>query len=137
MIFESHPERIGRLIDLLVEGQYRETACKIVGLSSRAVRMWVQHAESGDERYQFVVAAIAVAESLAEAAAVRAVRAAGKDPRFWAAEVTYLERKHPDRWSRRQDDASVPKVIVQIGVSEADVQVNVTAPWPDGAELGH
>ena len=101
MLFESHPERIGRLIDLLVESNYRETACRIVGVSSRAVRMWMQRAEEGDPRYEAVARAILVAESLAEAAAVRAVRAAGKNPRFLAATMTFLERRWPDKWGRR------------------------------------
>jgi hypothetical protein len=42
--------------------------------------------------------------------------------------MTYLERKHPDRWVRRQDDQSVPKVVVQIGVQESDIRLNVTLP---------
>jgi len=55
------------------------------------------------------------------------VRAAGKQPQFWAAEMTYLERKYPDRWGRRQDDQSVPKVIVQIGIKDSDVSISTVS----------
>jgi len=47
MLFESQPSTIGRLIDLLVAGNYRETAAKIVGISSRAIRMWMEKADAG------------------------------------------------------------------------------------------
>jgi len=61
MLFESQPAKIGRLIDLLVAGNYRETAARIVGISSRAIRMWMEKAEAGEERYQPVAQAILVA----------------------------------------------------------------------------
>ena len=47
------------------------------------------------------------------------------DPRLWAAEMTYLERKHPDRWGRRQDDQNMPRVVVQIGVGGSEVRIGV------------
>jgi hypothetical protein len=50
----------------------------------------------------------------------------GKDPRFWAAEMTYLERRHPDRWGRRQEEAAGPKVVVQIGIKDSDVQISLS-----------
>lgn len=67
-------------------------------------------------------------EAEAECDAIRNVRQAGKLPQFWAAEMTYLERKYPDRWGRRTDDQSVPKVVVQIGVQSADVKVLIASP---------
>jgi hypothetical protein len=55
---------------------------------------------------------------------------AGRDPRFWAADMTFLERRAPDRWGRRQNDESVPRVVVQIGVKDSDVQVGIVAAAP-------
>jgi hypothetical protein len=73
---------------------------------------------------------IRTAESLAEAETVRAIRAAANDPRNWAAGMTYLERKYPDRWGRRTDDNMGPKVIVQIGIKDSDVHVQIGAGSP-------
>ena len=75
----------------------------------------MQKAEEGDTRYEAFAQVVRVAEALSEAAAVRNVRNASNDPRFWATGMTYLERRYPDRWGRRQDDTTVPKVIVQFG----------------------
>jgi hypothetical protein len=126
-LFESQPARIGRLIDLLVQGNYRDTAAKIVGISSRAIRMWMEKADAGEERFEAVAQVIQIAEGLAEASAVRNVMAAGKHPQFWASSMTYLERKHPEKWGRRQDDSAGPKVQVIIGAQASDVRVNVLA----------
>ena len=126
-LFEADPERIDRLIALLVEGNYRETAAQIVGITGRAVRQWMHKAEEeGDPRYQVIARVIRVAEAVAEARAVQAVRSAAKDPRFWAAEMTYLERRHPNRWGRRQEETSGPQVIVHIGgITASDVKIGV------------
>lgn len=68
---------------------------------------------------------------------VAKVREAGKDPRFWAASMTYLERRHPERWARRQDSNDGPKVIVQIGVRDSDVQVQIASPPnPQVSQIG-
>jgi len=70
------------------------------------------------------------AEADVERRAVRNTLKAGEKDAFWAANMTFLERRYPERWGRRQDDASVPKVIVQIGARDSDVQVNVITPSP-------
>lgn len=126
-VFEAHPDKVGRMIDLLVAGNYRETAATIAGITPRVLRLWMQQASEGDPRYLPFATVVQVAEAMAESSAVQSVRKAGKDPRFWAAEMTYLERRHPEKWGRRQDTNDSPKVIVQIGVSAADVHVNVSA----------
>ena len=62
-----------------------------------------------------------------ESTAVNHVHAAGKDPRFWAAEMTYLERKSPDRWARRAEDSTTPRVVVQIGIATEEIKVTLDA----------
>jgi hypothetical protein len=135
-LFEAEPDRIGRLFDLLVAGNYRETAARIVGITDRAIRMWMQKADEGVPRYQAFADVVRAAEAIAESSAVRNVRAAGKQPQFWAVEMTYLERKYPDRWGRRQEDQNVPKVIVQIGIKDSDVQIGVIPPRVAGTGDG-
>ena len=76
-------------------------------------------------RYEAFANVVRVAEALAESAAVRDVRAAGKSPQFWAASMTYLERRYPGKWGRRPDDTEVPRVIVQIGIKDSDVSLSV------------
>lgn len=125
-LFEAYPEKAGRMVDLLLAGNYRETAATIAGITPRALRMWMQKAEDGDSRYEAFAQVVRVAEAMAEAASVQNVRNAGKDPRFWAADMTYLERRYPDRWGRRHEETGGPKVVVQIGARDSEVQVHLT-----------
>jgi hypothetical protein len=68
---------------------------------------------------------IRAAEAIAESDSVRDVRAAGNDPRLWPAATTYLERRHPEKWVRRTENDNGPKIIVQIGARDSDVQVQL------------
>jgi len=53
------------------------------------------------------------ASAVAEVAAVAAIRAAGAaGPEFWLASQTFLERRFPERWARRQDRETGPPLIV-------------------------
>jgi len=76
------------------------------------------------------MAALKRASARAEAIEVAKVRKAGDDPRFWAASMTYLERRHPERWARRSEDGNSPRVVVQIGCKDSDVQVCISSPSP-------
>jgi hypothetical protein len=49
--------------------------------------------------------------------------------------MTYLERKYPEKWGRRQDDSAGPKVQVIIGASESEVRVNVIANYQTPNDL--
>jgi hypothetical protein len=132
-LFESQPERVHRLIDLLMQGNYRDTSGAMAGITARSLRSWMEKAEAGNERYHALAELVRIAEAFSESAAVRKVRAAGHDPRFWAAEMTYLERRYPDRWGRRTEETNTPKVIVQIGVSPSDVRVNIQGATPSAS----
>ena len=91
---------------------------------------WLEAADRGDEAAILFRNALEKAEAAAESETVRNVRNASKLPQFWAAGMTWLERKNPEKWGRRQDDSSTPKVIVQLGVSADRVQVAILSPVP-------
>ena len=114
----------------MTDGNYRETACKLAGISKMALKRWLDLAETGNEAAIAFRDALEKAEAAAESETVRNVRNASKLPQFWAAGMTWLERKSPEKWGRRQDDSSTPKVIVQIGARDSDVTVNVLSPVP-------
>jgi hypothetical protein len=124
-IFEREFEKIGALVAALLEGNYLDTACHQSDIAYSGVRAWLKYAEEGEERYVLVGKLIRAAESVAEAEAVQLVRSAGNDPRFWAAPATWLERKFPHKYGRRTEDASGPRIVVQVGGNASDVKVLV------------
>src|SRR5262245_13593366 len=92
-IFERDFERIATLVDALVEGNYRDTAARLAGVAESGMRAWLKAADNGEERYQSIATVIRAAEAIAESESVGHVRTAGRDPKNWAAAMTWLERK--------------------------------------------
>lgn len=115
--------KVLKLLAALRAGNYREIACRVSGISKAAFY------ESLKRDMQFLDA-VEKAEAEAEADLIAETTKAGRSPQFWAANMTLLERKHPDRWGRRQEDSGTPRVIVQIGVKDSDVQVQIGTSYP-------
>lgn len=113
------------LLAAIADGNYRETACKLAGISKQTLYNTLKRAEAGDDSAILFVDALEKAEAYAESETVRNVRKASELPQFWAAGMTWLERKSPEKWGKRQDDSNTPKVVVQIGVGAGDVQVRI------------
>jgi len=112
------------IVRLIAEGNYISTACQANGISSNTYDNWLNWGEEGREPYLAFFIAIKRAEAEAEARRVARVEAAGiggnlvrkktittkdgsviEDEQFaqpqWLADMTHLERRHPDRWGRK------------------------------------
>ena len=127
----GNADTVQELLQAVQNGNYLETSANLAGISENAVRNWIKRGEAGETPYNLFMRAYKRASAYAEAEDLGKVRRAGDDPRFWAANMTALERRHPERWARRQEGNDGPKVIVQIGVRDSDVQVTVQSP-PQG-----
>lgn len=124
----NDPDILQLLLAAVSDGVSYDTACKSAGIAPRTIYNWKTRAERGDEAAIAFVQALEKTEADVERRAVRNTLKAGELPQFWPANMTYLERKYPERWGRRQDDSSTPKVIVQIGARDSDVTINVVSP---------
>lgn len=117
--------RLHKFLSLVARGNYIETACKAAGFSYQTLSNWKRQAEAGQIAAIAFVEAYEKAQAEAETEAVDHIRSTRKRPELWAASMTHLERRHPDRWGKRADDTSVPKIVVQIGARDSDVSVSV------------
>lgn len=115
-----------RLFEYLADGNYPSVAATAAGLHPYTVRRWMERGEQDPgSAFGAFCEALKTAEAAAEAAIVKRVKiAAEAGPQFWTAGMTQLERRWPDRWGKRPDSSDGPKVVVQIGVRDSDVQVN-------------
>jgi transposase len=120
---------VQQFLEAVGEGNYIETAAKLAGLSKQSVYDWLKRGHAGEPAYKAFADAVEKAEARAEAAMVANVRKASHLPQFWAAGMTVLERRHPERWGKRQDDTNTPKVVVQIG-GPADVKIGIAVSPP-------
>jgi transposase len=109
-------EEIG---NLLLDGNYIETACAVVGLGKKQFYQFLRIGKDAEERLERIeglrltpeekkcvefrnVVRSAIAE--AEARDLRTIRLAGQ--RDWKALAWRLERRNPKRWGRRSDITS-------------------------------
>ena len=85
------------------EGHYAKTAAETSGITEQTLYNWLKKggdAERCPEHAAFLEA-FRKAEATAEEKAIKAVQAAF--PSDWRAAMTYLERRHPGRWAKRQN----------------------------------
>lgn len=121
----ANPLLVQELLTAIEDGNYIETACDLAGMAKSVVYDWIKRGEAGEPAFALFAYAVKHASARAESEEVKKVREAGKEARNWTASMTFLERRHPDRWARRSEDSAGPKVVVQIGVAPGDVQVSV------------
>jgi len=101
---------IDALSTAIANGNYATTACQLAGISDKTLWEWMNYAvddenngyTEADSLYVKLSNALKKAESQAEADLVRVVREAGTVKREWLPAMTFLERRHPDRWGRRE-----------------------------------
>jgi transposase len=89
-----------QLYQLIKEGNYFDTSCKIAGISYSTFREWIIKGEQdGKGKFFDFSEAIKKAEAEAEAKRVEMILKAGMI-QDWKANAWYLERKYPDRWGK-------------------------------------
>jgi transposase len=108
---------IEEVADLLLDGNYIETACQVVGLSKKRFYQYMTEGKQAEEKKwlgeklnsyerRTLIFRNAVRSSMAEAEArdLRQIRLAGT--RDWKALAWRLERRAPKRWGKRADVTS-------------------------------
>src|SRR5262245_5737423 len=117
---------VAEFLTAIERGNYLSTAADLAGIHENTIAVWLKRGEAGEQPYNRFQWAYKRALAHAEAQMVDCVRAAAQTgPQYWAAGMTYLERRQPDKWGKRSDEGNVPKVIVQVGTRAGDVQVNL------------
>src|SRR5215211_1180929 len=117
------------------DGNTWENAARLNKIGYRTIHEWrsrgrVDLENDVDSPYAELVAACDAAEAEFEDELIQIVREAGKqDRRNWAAAMTFLERRYPDRYGRRDTlnvDAENPLVTLNI-LSDPNVREQANA----------
>lgn len=106
------------ILKYISNGNYIRTACLAAGIPEQRFYDWMQKADNPIPEcdiYRDFREAVKNAEARAEAEIVTRVYDAGLDKRNWPANMTMLERKHPERWGRRDAlEIGPSKVLVAL-----------------------
>lgn len=90
-----------RIVQAIRGGNYAVVAARYAGIDESSFYGWLVRGEKeGTGLYFEFFKAVKDAESAAEVEAVEEVRLASRES--WQAGMTWLERKFPDRWGRRE-----------------------------------
>lgn len=97
------PEVVDRLLNAIRAGATYEVACDHAGIAYSTLRSWIVAAEESrnDQAKMDLLEAIKKAEADAEVANIALIRKAASDGQ-WQAAAWILERRHPERWARRE-----------------------------------
>ena len=105
------PKAFDALLGSLRDGNFREVACAVAGISQRTLRnwmIWADEAEEGDEskaKWLDVAERIRQAEAHAETESVRIVREGERG--VWSAHAWWLERAKQTRWGTKRSNAEL------------------------------
>ncbi|MCA1697442.1 MAG: hypothetical protein LC790_00460 [Actinobacteria bacterium] len=118
-----------KLTDALRAGNYLSVAAAYAGVSRSTVHRWLALAEeeNPDPRLVHLRDEVRKAEAAAEVHAVAVMRkasAAGE----WRAAATFLERRYPERWRRREPPGSPAG-------AQHDQQTDIDAADPESRRL--
>lgn len=94
------PERTERLLQAIRAGNYYDAACAYAGIGYSTFREWIVRGEKAKTgKYAEFAEAVKKAELDAETRLVAQWQQ--HMPEDWKAIATFLERRHPDKWGRR------------------------------------
>jgi len=101
------PQLIEKISSFVAKGNYILTSCQLCGINSKSYYNWIAKAEEAYEQgendsiYLQFFYSIKRAEAKAESELVGIVRETAIDKKEWLPAMTFLERRHPDRWGRK------------------------------------
>lgn len=99
-------EMIDELCRIIKDGNWAITACNIVGIGESTFYSWKDKGERDIQNntnsiYKEFVEALKKADAEAESKVVKRFYNEATNPGSFVAPATYLERRYPERWGRR------------------------------------
>lgn len=119
------PERQAKIVDCISKGNYLVTACRANGITKTCYLHWLERAEleennGGGIYYDFSLA-IKKAEADAETELASMIRETALEKREWLPAMTFLERRHPERWGRKDRSTIQIEETKQIIITTVEV----------------
>jgi hypothetical protein len=122
----ANPDTVLAILTAIEDGNYPEVAAELADVGLTTFQRWMKWGEEGLPPFDLFRRAVKRAAAKAEAVEVGKVRKAGELPQYWTASMTYLERRHPDRWSRRTEPQEANRTVINIGLSSHKIQIQAT-----------
>jgi hypothetical protein len=122
----AEPDVILAIFRAVTAGLKDAAACEAAGINRTTLGRWLQRAEA--EPHSAYAAFAHELKAMRQQRKVRILERlekASESPQYWTAGAWLLERTEPEEFALRKDDSQAPRVVVQIGVQNSDVQITV------------
>lgn len=127
----AQPDTVEVLLKGFRSGLNDRDCCLAAGIHPRTLSRWQETAEAHPESaHASFVAALKAARAEGKLKRLQRIEKASEKDQHWTAAAWLLERTDPEQFALRKDTESGPKIVVQIGVKDSDVQVQVTSDSP-------
>jgi len=128
------PQLQEKICDYIAKGNYLNTACQATGITDSTLFNWLKRAEeeakNGGGMYFDLMVAIKKAEAQAEAALASMIKETALQKKDWLSAMTFLERRHPDRWGRRDRTRVDINETKTIQITHVEVVLNEAGRQP-------
>jgi len=128
------PQLQEKICEYIANGNYLNTACQATGITDSTLFNWMKRAEeegkNGGGRYFDFMVAIKKAEAQAEAALASMIKETALQKKEWLPAMTFLERRHPDRWGRRDRTRVDINETKTIQITHVEVVLNEAGQTP-------
>lgn len=114
------PEMTTRIVEILREGNYANTACAIVGIHKDTYYEWLKKGAAGTEPYVDFFEAVECASAEAEREALKVVRSGVMG---WQGSGWFLERRFPAKYALREPDYDLKTKKLRVELKRACVEV--------------
>jgi len=123
------------LSEVIAKGNYLTTACQLCGIHETTLNGWLHQADDDlkaglETEFTRLFFALKEAEAKAESSLVDVVREAAEVKREWLPAMTFLERRHPDRWGRRDRTRVDINETKTVTITHVEVVLNEAGQVP-------
>jgi hypothetical protein len=123
----AEPAVVQTLLKAFSSGLKPEKAALAAGLHPRTVQRWMERAEAEpDSAFASFATALKSAREQGMLRRLEKIEEHGNsDAKQWTALAWINERTDPESFALRKEESNGPRVVVQIGVKDSDVQVQI------------
>ena len=95
-------KRLKKVVEGITAGLPYDTACALAGITYQTFLNWMRAGEAAESGKFFeFFEEVKKAEAIAESVHIANIKNAGKSG-VWQADAWMLERRHPEKWGRRE-----------------------------------
>ena len=131
-----------RIVQALEAGHYVEVAAQLAGIDKDTYYEWLKQGEKGKAPYAAFSDAVKAASAKAEEDALATAKAGATGTEsnpgpHWTSAMTFLERRYPHRWGKRDPDHELKTKALKLDLKRAEAEIETLKAKLELLKQGH